>query len=58
MEREAKKPARSLSRLTCAAPQAAFTEAIFMFDGREFLGAAVVGAASLPPLQPTNAKFH
>jgi hypothetical protein len=45
-----------LSRLTCAAPQAAFTEAIFMFDGREFLGAAVLGAASLPPLQPTNAK--
>jgi hypothetical protein len=27
-----------------------------MFDGGEFLGAAVLGAASLPPLQPINAQ--
>jgi hypothetical protein len=56
MARDAKSSYVRFSRLTCGAPQAAFTEAILMFYGREFLGAAVLGAASLPPLQPTNAK--
>ena len=36
------------SRLTCASAQSRLMEAIFMFDGREFLGAAVVGARVTP----------